>query len=107
MDKIVNIKDYDLLRDYITFEDYDLKMKLVFMDNLVISFEGGEPNRTKFKFYRVVVRAMQTMKGYTLEEAHPFKLYVTCDKKIKDTTKKKIELQRIIDELVEECCMAL
>ena len=96
MDKIVNIKDYEMLRDYIHFEDYDLKMKLVFMDNLVISFEGSEPNRTKFKFYRVVVRAMQTMKGYTLEEAHPFKLKVIWDNKTKDKKKRKIELQRVI-----------
>lgn len=107
MDKIINIKDYEMLRDYITFEDFDLKMKLTFVDNLVISFEGSVPNKTKFKFYRVAIRTMQVMKGYTLTEAHPFKLYVTCDKKIKDIARRKIELQRIIDELVEECCIAL
>ena len=107
MDKIINIKEYDLLREYITFADYDLKMKLVFLDNLVISFEGSIPNKIKFKFYRVAIRTMQTMEGYTLQDAQPFKLKITCDKEIKDKRKRKIELQRIIDILVDECCMAL
>lgn len=106
MDKIINFEDYEMLRDYILFEELDLKMKLVFVDNLIISFEGSVPNTTKFKFYRVAIRTMQTMKGYTLEEAHPFKLKVLCDKQIKDKRKRKLELQRIIDELVEECCSA-
>ena len=107
MDKIVNFEDYEMLRDYILFEELDLKMKLVFVDNLIISFKGSVPNTTKFKFYRVVIRTMQTMKGYTLEEAQPFKLKVICDKEIKDKKKRRVELQRIIDILVDECCMAL
>ena len=107
MDKIINIRDYDLLRDYITFEDYDLKMKLVFIDNLIINFEGSTPNKVKFKFYRVAIRVMQTMEGYTLEEAHPFKLRVIWDNKTKDKKKRRVELQRVIDALVDECCYAL
>ena len=106
MDKIVNIQDYDLLRDFIYFEESDLKIKLVYLDNLVITFEGSVSNKYKFKYYRVVIRTIETMEGYKIVEAHPFKLHISCNNKIKDKRKRKLELQRIINEIVEECCYA-